>query len=61
MTDNKKNGFERPEWGEILRVQNNNKSQQDKKIKFDTKIKRGRKMVKWNKGMEEQNIRFETY
>ena len=52
MTNDKKDGFERLEGGEILRVWNRSKSQQEKKI--ETKISRGRKKMKWNKKREEK-------
>ena len=58
MTNDKKNGFEGMEGGEIVRMQNRNKSQLQKKIKFKTKI-RGRKKVKWSKEREKHNMRFE--
>ena len=59
MTNDKKNVFERLERGEIVRVWNRNKLQLEKKIEFITKIGRIRKKVKWSKGKEEKNMRFE--
>ena len=38
---------------------NRNKSQKRKKIKFKTKIRRGRKNVKWSKRREELHMSFE--
>ena len=58
MTNDKKNGFKWLEWGQIVRMQNRNIVAREK-IKFKTKVKRGRKKVKWSKRREEQNMKFE--
>ena len=44
----KKNDFERIEGGEVIRVRNRNKVKKGK-IKFEMKIRRGRKQAKWDK------------
>ena len=53
MSNSKKNGFEKLEGGEIVKVWNRNKTLKGKKIKFKTKVRRGRKKAKWSKGRVE--------
>ena len=48
MINGNKDGFERVEGGEIVKVRNRNKVWKGQKIKFKTKIK-GRKKAKWSK------------